>query len=391
VVAWQARGQARLVQADLTTVRSLLARAGGFQAGKLEQRLDLIGQAEAHTVAAQHRLNRWPLRQLGALPLVGRDVRVVRAVAASATGTARATSDVVTTLEPLQHGAPTRSSLLEASNGLLGLKGALDRDLERVRAAGSWPCGTRPSCAAPAALIGQYGILESSLSGPRLTTVASHGRLNARTKEGVPLPDPIARRYERFAINQAWSSVNIPPDLPTVGRIVTRLYEQAMGDRVDGVVAVDPLVIAEVLRVSGPIEVDGIRLTADNVAEETLVQAYVRYQQNNEARRDFLGVVAKATFRSFVEALGRDPFALLRGLGAAAKGRHVQIYSTDPGGQKAIIGLGLGGSATAPQTGDYLMPVGINAAGNKLDAFTRRTLDWRVRLAPTARPGPGRP
>ena len=128
--------------------------------------------------------------------------------------------------------------------------------------------------------------------------------------------------------------------------------------------------------------VDGVQLTADNVAEEILVQAYVRYQQNNEARRDFLGVVAKATFRSFVEALGRDPFALLRGLGAAAKGRHVQIYSTDPGGQKAIISLGLGGSATAPQTGDYLMPVGINAAGNKLDAFTRRTLDWRVQLAP---------
>ena len=155
-----------------------------------------------------------------------------------------------------------------------------------------------------------------------------------------------------------------------------------MGDRVDGVVAVDPLVLAEVLRVSGPIEVDGVQLTADNVAEEILVQAYVRYQQNNEARRDFLGVVAKATFRSFVEALGRDPFALLRGLGAAAKGCHVQIYSTDPGGQKAIISLGLGGSATAPQTGDYLMPVGINAAGNKLDAFTRRTLDWRVQLAP---------
>jgi Protein of unknown function (DUF4012) len=424
--AWQARGQARLVQGDLTTARSLLASAGGFQVDRLEQRLDLIERAEAHTVAAQHRLDRWPLRQLGALPLIGRDVRVVRAVAASATGTARATSSVVTALEPLQHGAPTRSSLLKASNGLLALKGALDRDLERVRAARPLITGaarqdylkTAESASRTAqrggqglklaaslygppgtarwflalqnpaelrgtgGLIGQYGILESSLSGPRLTTVASYGRLNARTKEGVPLPDPIARRYERFAINQAWSSVNIPPDLPTVGRIVTRLYEQATGDRIDGVVAVDPLVIAEVLRVSGPIEVDGIRLMADNVAEETLVQAYVRYQQDNEARRDFLGLVAKATFRAFVEALGRDPFTLLRGLGSAARGRHVQIYSTDPGGQKAIMSLGLGGSATAPQTGDYLMPVGINAAGNKLDAFTRRTLDWRVRLAP---------
>lgn len=246
VISWQAKGQARLVEGDLTAARNLLARAGGFQAGRLEQRLDLIGQAEAHTVAAQHRLDRWPLRQLGALPLIGRDVRVVRAVAASATGTARATSDVVTALEPLQHGAPTRSSLLKASNGLLALKGALDRDLERVRAARPLITGaarqdylkTAESASRTAqragqglklaaslygppgtarwflalqnpaelrgtgGLIGQYGILESSLSGSRLTTVASYGRLNARTKEGVPLPDPIARRYERFAITR---------------------------------------------------------------------------------------------------------------------------------------------------------------------------------------------
>jgi hypothetical protein len=214
-------------------------------------------------------------------------------------------------------------------------------------------------------LIGQYGILESSLAGPRLTTVATYSRLNARTKEGVRLPGQIARRHERFAVNQAWSSVNIPPDLPTVGRIVTRLYEQAMGDRIDGVIAADPLVVAEVLRISGPIEVDGVRLTADNVAEETLVKAYVRYQRDNEARRDFLAQVAKSTFGAFLGALTKDPFALLRGLGAAARGHHLQLYTTDPDGQKALMRLGLGGSATAPQTGDYLMPVGINAAGNK--------------------------
>ena len=425
-VAWQAKGEAKLVEDDLTAARSLLTRAGAFQAGKLEDRLDLIGRAEAHTVAAQDRLNRWPLRQLGSLPLVGRDVRVVRAVTASATGTVRATRQVVTSLEPLQQGAPTRGSLLKAANGLLTLKGILDRDLEQVRAARPLitaaarheylktadaasrtaqragqglklaarlygPPGTARWFLAlqnPAelrgtgGLIGQYGILESSPAGPRLTTVDSYGRLNARTKEGVPLPDSIARRYERFAVNQAWSSVNIPPDLPTVGRIVTRLYEQTMGDRIDGVIAVDPLVIAEVLRVSGPIEVSGVKLTADNVVEETLVRAYVRYKQDNEARRDFLGQVAKSTFGAFVKALHKDPFALLRGLGSAARGRHVQIYSTDPDGQKALMSLGLGGSAIVPQTGDYLMPVGINAAGNKLDAFSHRTLDWRVQLSP---------
>ena len=45
------------------------------------------------------------------------------------------------------------------------------------------------------------------------------------------------------------------------------------------------------------------------------------------------------------------------------------------------MGLGVGGSAAAPPGADYLMAVGVNAGGNKLDAFLRRTLDWRVRLA----------
>jgi hypothetical protein len=56
------------------------------------------------------------------------------------------------------------------------------------------------------------------------------------------------------------------------------------------------------------------------------------------------------------------------------------VYVADPAGQRTVVDLGLSGSAAAPATGDYLMPVGINAGGNKLDAFLRRTVRWRVRL-----------
>ena len=40
-VTWQAMGQAKLVEEDLTTARALLARACGFQSGKLSRRLDV--------------------------------------------------------------------------------------------------------------------------------------------------------------------------------------------------------------------------------------------------------------------------------------------------------------------------------------------------------------
>jgi hypothetical protein len=423
-VTWQAMGQAKLVEEDLTTARALLTRAGGFESGKLKQRLALIDQAEQHTLAAERRLNRWPLRQLGVLPLVGRDIRVAKAVATSATGTTKATRGVVSALQPLQTKAPTGASIHKAADALLGLHGSLEQDLERVRAARPLvTAGTRDryleaaSSASTSAnragqglklaaslygppgaarwflafqnpaelrgtggLIGEYGILESSPQGPKLVKVEHYAGLNDRTDEGVPLSKEIAARYERYAIGRDWTAVNIPPDMPTVGRIITELYKQTTGDRIDGVIAADPLAVAEILKVGGPIQAGGIWMDADNVAEETLVRAYIRYETDNNARRVFLGEVAKASFEAFRRGLTSRPIDLIRNLGEAARGRHVQAYVADPAGQRIVDSLGLSGSAVAPATGDYLMPVGVNAGGNKLDAFLRRTVRWRVRL-----------
>jgi Protein of unknown function (DUF4012) len=426
LATWHARGQALLVQEDLAAARALLARAGGFQAGRLPERLSLIDQAEAHAVAADARLRRWPLRQLAALPVLGRDVRIARAVTASATHTVKGTRRLVTVLQPLQARPPTRAAILEAADALLDLRRTLEFDIERVRStralttksakAGYLEAATTASESAGRAgqglklgatlygppgsarwflafqnpaelrgtggLIGQYGILEASPSGPKITTVAPYETLDRRTGEGVELPRRLAGRYGRFSIDRAWSAVNIPPDMPTVGRLITRLYRQATGDRIDGVIAADPLAVAELLRVGGPIQAGGVRLTAGNVADETLVRAYVRYADDNLARRRFLEQVARATFEAFRRALASSPVELIHGLAAAARGRHLQVYSRDPAGQRALLGLGVGGPATAPPAGDYLMPVGVNAGGNKLDDFLYRRLGWQVRLAP---------
>jgi hypothetical protein len=425
LLTWHARNQALLVEGDLAAARTLLARAGGFQAGRLAARLELIDRAEARAASAEARLRRAPLRQLGALPVLGRDVRVARAVTASARTTIRGTRRLVAALQTLQTGPPTRTTIVEAASALLRLGRALEFDIERVRSTRALMTGSAKatyletaSAASQAAqrsgqglklaatlygppgsarwflafqnpselrgtggLIGEYGILESSPEGPRLTTVDHYQELDHRTRKGVALPRRVARRYGRFAVDRAWSAVNIPPDMPTVGRIVSKLYQQTTGDRIDGMIAADPLAVAQVLRASGPIQAGGVRLTADNVAEETLVQAYVRYAEDDPARRRFLEQVARATFEAFRRALAEQPVELLRGLAGAARGRHVQAYSRDPAGQRALLGLGVGGSAAAPAGADYLMAVGVNAGGNKLDAYLHRALDWRVRLA----------
>jgi hypothetical protein len=426
MVVVQARAQAGRVEADLSTARDQLARAGGLSGGALRKRLALVDRAEAHARAARARLDRWPLRQLGAVPVLGRDVRVAAAVTASAADTIVATRKVVTAVSSMQAFPLNQRSIGQASTALLRLSRTLDAGREQVRStrplltaadararyleqagrasasaarAGQGlrlaarlygPAGTARYFLAfqnPAelrgtgGLIGEYGILESSPSGPELTTVDAYQALDAKTKEGVRLSKRIAERYERLAINQAWSSVNIPPDMPTVGRIITRLYPEATGDRIDGVIAADPIAVASILRASGPIQAGDIRLTAENVADETLVRAYVRYADDNQARKRFLEWVARATFDAFERAVATHPVDLIQGLAEAARGRHLQLYSNDPAGQIALLGLGLAGTAMVPAEGDYLMAVGVNAGGNKLDAFMHRTLSWRVRLS----------
>ena len=353
-------------------------------------------------------------------------------VAASATGTVRSTAKVVTALQPIQAGPPTGASIRKAADALGGLHRTLEGDLERVRAARSLLAGgardryleaaaaasataTRAGQALELAaglygppgttrwflalqnpaelrgtggLIGEYGILESSPSGPRLTTVAPYQVLDHQPTRGAELPDQLAARYQRFAVDRAWSAVNIPPDMPTVGGIITQLYRHATGDRIDGVIAADPMVTAQVLKSGEPITADGVRLTAANVAQETLVKAYIRYAGDDQGRKRFLRQTAWRTVDAFRRALAERPVELMRGLAAAAQGRHLQLYSADAAAQKALVGLGLGGSAAAPAGSDYLMTVGVNAGGNKLDAFLRRSLSWRVRLAETGRPGP---
>lgn len=104
--------------------------------------------------------------------------------------------------------------------------------------------------------------------------------------------------------------------MPTVGAIIAELYERTTGDRIDGVVAADPLAVAEILRVTGPIQAGGGWLDADNVAEETLVRAYVRYQTDTNARRQFLREVATASFEAFRRGLTTEPVNLIRHLPA---------------------------------------------------------------------------
>ncbi len=425
LLSLQALRQAKAAQRELGASRATLSRAAGFAAGPISERLALIDEAAFHAENARVELSGGAARMIAVLPFLGRDVRVAQQVAVSAGETVQATREAVTALEPLQHRRPDATVLGRASQALLGLHATLERGRDRVRrarpllasrgprreflaadeaagraafqagqglrlAAKLWgPAGSARYFLAfqnPAelrgtgGLIGEYGILEAGPDGPRLGHVAPFSELDYRVRDGVALGPNLPQRYERFPVNSTFWAVNIPADMPTVGETMIRLYHGATGQRLDGVIAVDPFAVAEILRVAGPVTVGGMNLGADNVADVTLVQAYVRYERDVTARKRFLEEVAKQTMAAFRRALPSRPVELVHGLAKAAKGRHLQLYSTDADAQRALLGIGIAGSTAAPADGDYLMPVSVNTAGNKLDVFLQRSLRYQVRL-----------
>ena len=425
IVGIQAARQGAAARSELSASRELLGRAAAFGAAPLTERLALIDKAAYHAENARVELSGGAARMVAVIPILGRDVRVAQQVAVAAGETVQGTRDAVTSLEPLQRRPPDGATLARAAGAMLRLHATLERGRERVRrasplvasrgarkeflaageaasrtafqaghglelAARLWgPAGSARYFLAfqnPAelrgtgGLIGEYGILESSPGGPRLNHVAPFSELDQRVRDGVALGANLPQRYERFPVSSTFWAVNVPADMPTVGETMVRLYRRATGQRLDGVIALDPLAVAEILRVSGPITVGGASLDAGNVADETLVRAYIRYESDQNARKRFLEEVAEQTMVAFRRVLPSRPIDLFKGLGKAARGRHLQLYSTDADAERALLGLGIAGSSVAPAEGDYLMSVSVNTAGNKLDSFLQRSLRYQVRL-----------
>ncbi|MEX2556487.1 MAG: DUF4012 domain-containing protein [Actinomycetota bacterium] len=428
-VTAQATLHAAEARRALERARRILGGAGAepLSSSSPQDRLVLIDRAATLTEKAISRLSGWPLAPLGRLPILGRDLRVAYTIATEGRAVLDATRDAAAAADPLVSGRIDGPRLDAASHAFLRLAHTLQEASRKVRDSASLvlsgsgrrafltdvraarrsadASGRALGLAArfygsagsvryflafqnPAelrgtgGLIGQYGLLESSPDGPRLVSVSPIGALQARTTGAVALSGDAADRYRRFGVDRDWTAVNVPPDFPTAAAVIVDLYSHATGARMDGVIAVDPLAAAKVLEASGPIAVSGVHLAADNVADVTMIRAYQSFASDNAARSRFLAAAAAETFAALVRGLRTSPARTLTALTEAARGRHVQAYSTDPADQGAFASLGITGSAAAPRDGDYLMPVGVNVAGNKLDAFLRRDIRYEVRLLP---------
>ena len=236
--------------------------------------------------------------------------------------------------------------------------------------------------------MGSFGEVEAVDGAVKLTRI---GRIS-ELRDAVPVaavdrtftaPSDFMRRFNsRLEGVRQWTHVNISPDLPTVANIIRQLYPQSGGRPIDGVIALDPVGIAAMLRVTGPVSVEGWPepVTTDNVVDISLRDQYTRFP-DRAVREDFLADVTEVMWQRLTSGDIGDPAALVRALGVATGERHLQVALFPKREARFVRDLGISGR-TPPVPSDSLLVVNHNAAGNKLDYYMSRHVKYRAEIEP---------
>lgn len=174
-----------------------------------------------------------------------------------------------------------------------------------------------------------------------------------------------------------WSNVTMSPDAPTVAAVIAQMYAGGANSEVDGVFVIDPTGLAALLRVAGPVTVEGFdqEISADSLEQFLL---FDQYKLDEFTRRDLLEAVAGVTLQQFLTADLPEPQQLARTLGPAATEGHIVGWARRPEEQELFRLIGMSGQLPVPQGRDGLAIVTDNAGGNKIDSFLQRTVSYEA-------------
>lgn len=163
---------------------------------------------------------------------------------------------------------------------------------------------------------------------------------------------------------------NITPDFPRTAQLITAMAERTKGRRVDGVLSVDPVALAEVMKATGPIHVGSRTYTSDNVVAALLNETYQDIA-DPLAQDAFFAATAGAIFSSLTTGDVPVP-GLVRQLSTATGQGRVLFWSSHASVRRSLAGTRVtgalpGASGDHPVAGIYLS----DAAGSKMEYYLR--------------------
>jgi hypothetical protein len=194
----------------------------------------------------------------------------------------------------------------------------------------------------------------------------------------IPLPDD-AWYVAGIEDAQRFGNSNWSPDWPLSARLAVD-YGRASAERcvtrgdnacpefphLDGVLAIDPVVVRNLLPGIGPYAQGAFFIKRSTVVDTLLNKAYARFPLPFE-RRGYLGRFVSKFFEKMFDP--ERPTELVQAMGRSLGNKNMQINMADPAEQAFVERMKWDGSIARGSAGDYFHVVEQNVGGNKLDYF----------------------
>jgi hypothetical protein len=249
--------------------------------------------------------------------------------------------------------------------------------------------------------LGNYALL--TLSGGHLTSgVHLHDiySLDCRTGSCVGAPEPA--RFSWFPFGRdalGLRDSNLDPDFPSSARLAEAMAAAEGLPAVNGVLAITPALIEQILRITGPIRVDpyGVMVSADNLQDTIhyyhLLSSFcdghpfdARCQQltlvspaayQTTSRKLFDAVLGTALTHTLSHLPTASQSAVLRVMIGALATKDLQVYLNDTSLEGLLVSLRYAGAVAPPSAGDAFLVADANVGGTYVNG------DIQERLADT--------
>ena len=223
-------------------------------------------------------------------------------------------------------------------------------------------------------ILGAYALIELDKGNLKILQTGSNASLAGMSSREIPVVMP-AEFLKLYGKNPAiLQNSNLSPHFPYGAQVWLGLWKARYGQQLDGVIAVDPTALSYVLRATGEIRLkSGEKITSENVVEETLKNAYERYEKDNDARKQYLVDIMNAT----AEKLTKGEYSkikMAKALRDGIKANRILIYSTNKDAQEKLAAVKLGGELRLEDNNEYRTVI-QNIDASKLDYYLDRSVE----------------
>jgi len=188
----------------------------------------------------------------------------------------------------------------------------------------------------------------------------------------VPLSGGYASVWGAYLADQDWRNLALSARFDETAALAAKMWKARTGTDVQGVMALDIAGVQMLLEGTGPVYAAGKDVTPSNVVPFLMHDQYLGAGVTT-TRHDELGQIAQAVVQA-VQRGGFDTAAVGKALPSTVAGRHLMLWSADPGTEAGWAAAGVSGSLA-----DDTLLVGVqNLGANKLDRFLTFSSDVRV-------------